>query len=47
MIPQETLDWLREHGKGDLQECNWEEIKEALVASGRSCPLADKPLETP
>jgi len=42
MIPKETKDWLKEHNKGDLQECTWEELKEALAASGRGCPLADE-----
>ena len=41
MIPQETLDWLKAHGKGDLQECTWEEIRDALAAAGRTCPLAE------
>jgi len=42
MIPKETKDWLEKYNKGDLQECTWEEIKGALDASGRRCPLADE-----
>jgi len=42
MIPKETQDWLLSHNKGDLQECSWDEIREALKASGRCCPIADQ-----
>jgi len=42
MIPQETQAWLLSHNKSDLQECTWEELKEALKASGRGCPLAEQ-----
>ena len=42
MIPKEIQDWLAEHNKGDLQECDWNEIREALTKAGYgSCPLVD------
>ena len=37
MIPLEITQWLKEHNKGDLQECSWEEIEQALKATGRTC----------
>ena len=42
MIPKETQAWLRKHKKGDLQECTWDEIREALKASSRGCPIAEQ-----
>ena len=42
MLPKETQNWLVSHHKGDLQECTWDEIREALKASGRGCPIADQ-----
>jgi len=42
MIPKGTQDWLLKHNKGDLQECTWDEIREALKASSRGCPIADQ-----
>ena len=42
MIPKETQDWLLNHNKGDLQECTWDEIREALKASGRGCLIAEQ-----
>ena len=40
-LPSECVEWLQEHGKSDLFECNWQEIKDCLAASGRTCPIAD------
>ena len=42
MIPKGTQDWLLKHNKGDLQECTWDEIREALQASSRGCPIAEQ-----
>jgi len=41
MIPEGIKRWLKDHGKGDLQECTFEEIQEALKCIGRSCPIAE------
>ena len=42
MIPKGTQDWLLKQNKGDLQECTWDEIREALKASSRGCPIAEQ-----
>jgi len=47
MIPDGVIRWLNKHGKGDLQECNWLELKKALKAANITCPLADYHLEKP
>ncbi len=45
MIPTEITRWLEEHGKGDLFECTWEEIKEAMTAANMNCPIAEYAIE--
>ena len=42
MILKGTQAWLLKHNKGDLQECTWDEIREALKASGRGCPITEQ-----
>ncbi len=41
MIPPEIAKWLDTQSKGDLQECTWEEIRQALKIIGRECPIAE------
>ena len=42
MLPPAVKRWLEEHNKGDLQECTWEELNDALASAGISCPLAER-----
>jgi len=34
-------EWLEKHNKGDLQECTWGKIREALHYAGKSCPIIE------